>query len=279
MNEDHLERMLKNARLPNMEMNGNRRALRAVLARAVSASAANEQRTGRRSFLKPFFAVGVIIGSILGAVFVLLIKDADASRRVADNLGSIWCTYTDNRGDGGAVIWPPSSPSGQNNFVKSAPGYGGKGYAVRFKGKIDGTDSLGFIGVSTFLGPQCFDGRCSGVDIRKYEKIRFKMKGRISGGDLLLLISSRDQEADSDRAATSCESSYDYESKITEFLTDDWHTVTLDLRADFSRASAPATAAVRRIEDVLSDTRQVKWHVRGEGNASVDVWIDNLEFY
>ena len=272
MTEDHLEKTLKQARPTDVRLDGNREAIRALLRRTTE----RKQRNGHPA-LRPFFAVGVTVGAVLGAVFVLTVRDADASREVTSDLGGAWRTYTDNREDGHTVIWPPSSEGGRNNFVKSAPGYGGTGYAVRFKGSIDGGTGPGFIGVSTFLGPQCADETCAGVDLRGYQKIRFKMRGFVQGGPLLLVVSGPDSKT----AAVENEpgSPREYETDITRFVSDTWHTVTLDLRDDFASAAEGAADARSNMDSVLSDTRQVKWHVRGAEKASVDVWIDNLEFY
>jgi hypothetical protein len=276
MNENNLEKVLREARLPEIEMRRNRAAVRAVLARM-----ADKPLPDRRRLLKPFFAVGVAVGVALGAVFVLLIQDASANQEVADNLGSTWCTYIDGPRDASDAIWPPSSIGGQNNFVKSAPGYGGKGYAIRFKGEIDAESSMGFMGIGAFLGSQCFNADCGGVTIQKYEKIRFKMKGRISGGELVLQISGREHRQEESDGAMPCgpSATIEYEADITDFVTAGWRTVTLDLRDDFKPPVVTKRAAWPSIEAVLSDARQVNWHVRKGGSASVDVWIDDLEFY
>ncbi len=271
MTENHIEAMLQQARPADVAIPANREAIRAIVARA-----ADRKIRSRRPAIRPFFAVGVTVGAVLGAVFVLLIKDADARPEPADNLGGVWRTYTDNRSNG-AVVWPPSSEDGRNNFVKSAPGFGGSGYAVRFKGTVDGGDDSGFIGVSTFLGPQCSNEACAGVDLRKYRRIRFKMRGSVRGGPLLLIIAG--DEAGASHNVDGAQSlSPEFEVDITDLMTDEWRTVTLDLRDDFSRSVTRLGERVTGIESVLSDAHQVKWHVRGGKRAQADVWIDNLEF-
>ncbi len=273
MFEETIEKMLEDARLATIEMGAHRAFVKSALERAVS-----RRRREARPLRKAFFAVGVTVGAVLGAVFVLLIKDAEARFDPADTLASTWYTYTDGRGAESTAVWPPSSSLGQNTFVKSAPGYGGRGYAVRFKGTIFGETRPGFMGVGTLLGPPCLRGVCNGVDIRKYEKIRFDMKGRVRGGTLMLLISGREQTEDGG-ALSANGSKGDFEADITKNLGDDWRRVTLDLRDDFAAAPPAKAPSAPSIEAVLSDTRQVKWHVRGENRADVDVWIDNLEFY
>ena len=267
MREDSMERMLENARLPEIPTAVHRRALRDLVARE-----AEKRSRARSPLFGPIFTIGVSVGSVLGALFVLLMQDAHARVEAADTLGSTWCTYTDGRADG-VAIWPPSSSAGNNNFVKSAPGYGGTGYAVRFTGTITGAGSPGYLGVGTFLGPQCVDGQCSGVDIRKFEKIRFMMKGSIRGGALVLKMQGGEGDADG-RDVSPRNKVGDCEADITKFVTDRWRTVTLDLRDDFEGACGTENA-----DSLLSDIRQVKWHVRGERAAAVDVWIDNLSFY
>ena len=258
MRGDSIERMLENARLPEIPMDAHRQVLRGLVTREI------EKRSRRRRLsFRPIFAVGVSVGTVIGALFVLLIQDAHARVEAADTLGSTWGTYTDGRADG-VAIWPPSSSAGSNAFVKSAPGYGDTGYAVRFTGTIAGEGSPGYLGVGTFLGPQCAFGQCGGVDIRKFDKIRFMMKGHVRGGALVLKM----------QGGESLGRGGDCEADITEFVSTQWRTVTLDLREDFAGACGTGDA-----DGLLSDVRQVKWHVRGEGTAAVDVWIDNLSFY
>lgn len=272
MNADRLEERLRAARLSNVEMKRNHAAVKAALARSADKKPAN----GRRFLIKALSAAGPACALGLGIVLVLLSKEAK-TQNAADDLGNVWCTYIDGGEDGNAVIWPPSSTQGRNNFVKSAPGYGGKGYAVRFKGKVDRRSRAEFMGVTAFLGPRCAGERCGGVNIQKYKKIRFNMKGKLKGGELVLLICNSENEQKN--AGTKADCATAYEAKLTDFVFADWRTVTLDLRGDFTRPEKADSKSLPSIEEVLADAGQVKWHVRRGKEALTDVWIDNLEFY
>ncbi|MBN2344456.1 MAG: hypothetical protein JXX29_09500 [Deltaproteobacteria bacterium] len=279
MTRREIESELRKSALPEIELSKNNDAVRNALKYTVARTGAHVRK---KRIVRTIFSMGVTVGFALGIAMVWLLQSEPPQvvtpppQVVATNLGTMWGTYSDNQSGGNSVVWPPESSDGQNNFVKSSPGYGEKGYAVRFKGKAGEQRRPGFIGVSAVLGPPGEVYKSGGVNIRRYEKIRFKMKGQMSGGELVLRISN--VEPDNESAATVFRKpDIAYEAQITDKMSEDWQTVTLDLRTDFSFAS-PNSAKVK-VEDLLADARHLKWHVRDAAGATVDVWIDELEFY
>ena len=278
MTNEQIKFELLSAKLPKIELKQNRNSVRKALEAATENSSRQQKR---KRLVRTIFSMGVTLGFVLGIAVVWMLQEPPKPTvvKVATNLGSVWCTYSDNATGGNSVVWPPESTENQNNFVKSAPGYGDKGYAVRFKGTAGEQSREGFIGVSTRLGPPCPSTHCSGVNIQKFEKIRFKMKGAVSDGELILLISNADTRVSSDNVAVSVvESNEMYEAQITEFVSDEWRTVTLDLRSDFAFKDGAGQRG-QNVEKVLADAKNLKWHVRNAKGADVDVWIDELEFY
>jgi hypothetical protein len=272
MNRDNLEIELKKAGLLPTDLQRSRTAVRGALLDFVA-----RDRKRKPSVLKFLFLVGLTTGFVLGVMFMVALRSSE-NARIADDLGTVWCTYIDTTDDD-AAIWPPHSTDHANNFVKSAPGYGDVGYAIRFKGQVGRHDQNGYMGVAAFLGRPCMGGDCGGVDIHRFKKIRFKMKGRLSGGELVLLISNRKSREKASVFSVNGGSELAYEAKITDLVAEEWRIVTLDLRQDFSRPKKSAGEKLPDIEEVLADARQVKWHVRNGKRAVADVWIDELEFY
>lgn len=274
-----IENELISAKVGTINISKNRESLRNALHQTTVTGKAQKRR---KRIVRTIFSMGVTLGFVLGIGSVWMLQSNPEKKpdvKVATNLGTLWCTYSDNYNGGNSVVWPPESTSEQNNFVKSAPGYGNRGYAVRFRGKAGERSQEGFIGVSTVLGPPCPSSVCSGVNIQKYQKVRFKMKGKVSGGELVLLISNAETTAgEGTPLRVEPHAGEVYEALLTKFVSSDWQTVTLDLRSDFTMAGN-GTHDSARVEDVLADARNIKWHVRNAKGANVDVWIDDLEFF
>ena len=278
MTHHPIEYEFQAARLTDIDLARNRASIRRALQTATENS---HRKRKKKQVFRAVFSMGVTLGFVLGIAVVWMLQEPPKPTvvKVATNLGTVWCTYSDNSAGGNSVVWPPESTDGQNNFVKSAPGYGDKGYAVRFKGKAGEHSKEGFIGVSTRLGPPCDSNNCNGVNIQEYKKIRFKMKGAVSDGELVLMISNSDPGIDSNNDVVSVTTSDDfYEAEITDFVSDEWRTVTLDLRSDFEFTNGVADGR-KKVEDILADAKNLKWHVKNAKGADVDVWIDELEFY
>lgn len=278
MSLDKIEHELRHAQLPDVEMKKNREVLRNALK---TATQSQQKKAKKQRVVRAIFSLGLTVGFSLGIACVWMLQGSRPTHRVATNLGTMWCTYSDASSGGDSSVWPPESTEGQNNFVKSAPGYGEKGYAIRFKGKTGEQQQKGFIGVSTLLGPP---STTSGINIQQFKKIRFKMKGNVSGGELVLLISNMETDEIAEEKNDSSMQKYPvaFEAPITGFVTDAWQTVTLDLRSDFNFSSHFQKSSKNEalgVEDVLADAKNVKWHVRNGKGATVDVWIDELEFF
>ena len=107
---------------------------------------------------------------MLAAAAVSLYMRVDYSNEQGsvNDLGGIWCTYDDHHEGGTSTVWPPASTKGENNFVKSAPGSGGKGYAIRITGVAGTKLGWDFIGVNTFLSPHSTCPECAGIDLTRF---------------------------------------------------------------------------------------------------------------
>jgi len=269
MSKDNWDAIFKDARLKDVALDQNQKVVRNILLKAV---------VQERSYKKRVLRVAVLMGGAaflaLVTVGILMPKDT-GTRPVANNLGAMWCTCND---DGGSTVWPPVSTANQNNFVKSAPGYGERGYAIRFKGEAGKEDQIGTVGVSALLGPHCKGHTCDGVNIKNYDRLRFKIKGNLFGSELVLSIAKGDRGVPLNvSACIAPDSPGGYEVDLTKYVEPKWNTVTLNLHSDFN---APAGSEENHftLDDVLSNARLVKWYVRNGRGTQVDVWIDEFEF-
>jgi hypothetical protein len=197
----------------------------------------------------------------------------------SNNLGGVWCTFTDSSNGGTSTVWPPVSSSCENHFVKSAPGYGDKGYAVRIKGTA-GTTSDAFLGVNTYLSDKSACPRCIGIDLRIYKGIQFKMKGTIGQGRLFFVLPHESNEASQDRSSCmTLTGNNDYQADITGLVKNNWMNVKLIFRKDFRRTVAISPLQKIDIKTVLADEKLIKWKWYGEKNQKLDLWIDEVELF
>lgn len=239
-----------------------------------------EKRSGRMPALKPAYAALMVLALSAGimAAFFLKIETGD-SPGLSNNLGGVWCTYSDT-GDGGySQVWPPASTKQENNFTKSSPGYGDKGYAVRITGTTGAKLGWDYIGVLTFLSPQASCPSCEGVDISAYRGIRFMIKGSAGSGRLYFVLPYESREYDRGRNTCQTLTKYaDYETDITSKIGKNWSKVEIDFRRDLKQPSWSGSGDIVDIEKVLKDARLIKWHYKGS-SAAADIWIDEMEFY
>lgn len=272
MENKELERLLRESALSGLELPNNKEALKNVLM--------NLNSPYRRFVHTKFWqTAGILFGCFfIAAAFFLVIEDNDQPGPT-NNLGGIWCTYTDSAQGGSSTVWPPVSTSCQNLFVKSSPGYGDKGYAVRISGKAGSTSSA-FLGVNTFLSERATCPRCIGVDLRMYKGIRFKMKGTAGKGKLFFVLPHESRLASPDHSSCITLTEYhDYQADITHHMKKDWTDVKLVFRKDFSQPSSTTPSQKVGIETVLEDENLIKWRWNGEQNETIDLWIDNVELF
>jgi hypothetical protein len=269
MENKGLEKLLRGSAIPRAVLPQGKEALKNALM--------NLNRPYRRwQKVKLWSISGILLGCFcIAAAFFLVVEDNDQPGPT-NNLGGIWSTFTDSAQGGNSTVWPPTSTSCQNLFVKSAPGYGGKGYAVRIKGTT-GIAEGAFLGVNTYLSQNASCPHCMGIDLRMYKGIRFKMKGTIERGKLFFVLPHESRTPTPDRSSCMTLTGYnDYQADITDLVKDNWTDVKLVFGKDFSRP-VPSSQKLN-IETVLEDENLIKWKWNGEKNQKIDLWIDDVEF-
>jgi hypothetical protein len=214
------------------------------------------------------------------AVSVYMKVESGSRQGSVNDLGGIWCTYDDHYQGGTSSVWPPASTTGENNFVKSAPGSGGKGYAIRITGVSGSKLGWDYIGVNTFLSPHATCPECVGIDLTRFTGVKFKIKGLVETGEVKFIMPYEARAVDKSRGICKSMTSYaDYETDITKYITPEWKQVKLVFRKDFKQPFWTKTAEQVNIEQVLANENLIKWqYSRGAGHR-VDIWIDKLEFY
>ncbi|HPD18855.1 MAG TPA: hypothetical protein PLF61_04250 [Candidatus Goldiibacteriota bacterium] len=229
-----------------------------------------------------FFKVAPIFAFIIvtAAVSIYMRIDYNEKQGSINDLGGIWCTYDDHYYGGNSIVWPPASTKGENNFIKSAPGFRGKGYAVRITGVSGTKQGLDFIGVNTFLSQHSTCPECVGINLTGFKGIKFKIKGEIKAGEVKFILPYEARAVDQDRGICKNLTSYgDYEADITRYITPEWKEVKLIFRKDLKQPQWVAKEKRIDIEKVLSDAKLIKWqYSRGQGQK-IDLWIDDVEFF
>jgi hypothetical protein len=256
----------------NIELKKNGEFLRTAL---VSKASSMSRKTGFDLRIIPL-AAALLAAAATGLYMKVDYNNTDSKM---NDLGGIWSTYDDRGSNGTSVVWPPASTSCENLFVKSSPGYGGKGYAVRITGTTGTKLGYDFIGVNTFLSQYSSCPRCSGIDIKKFTGIEFKVKGKIVSGLVSVIIPH--ESAQPDKLLFTCRNltNYeDFEADITKRITPDWKVVRLDFRKDFKQPGWTKKENITDMETVLSNANLLKWQFKGSGGV-VDIWIDDLQLY
>jgi hypothetical protein len=272
MDDKELERLLQQSAISALTLSDNKESLRNVLM--------NLKRPYRRYRKARLWSIAVILsGVLLTAAAVFLVVEDNDSPGPTNNLGGIWATYTDSLEGGSSKVWPPVSSSCRNLFVKSAPGFGGKGYAVRITGTT-GTTASPYLGVSTYLSERATCPRCIGIDLRMYKGIRFKMKGTSGQGRLFFILPHESRTASQDRTHCLTLTGYnDYQADITGLVKKEWKVVSLTFRKDFNQPLNTPSPQKVDIEKVLEDENQIKWKWVGDKNQQIDLWIDDVELF
>jgi hypothetical protein len=272
MNNDELESLIRDSAIPDSHLPENREMLRNVL---VNLHNHRQKRFSLRLWIMPAILLGCFC---VTTALYMIVEDNNQSGPV-NNLGGVWSTFTDSILGGTSMVWPPVSTSCENLFVKSAPGYGGKGYAVRIKGTT-GTGDSAFLGVNTYLSEKASCPRCIGIDLRKYSGISFKMKGDVGKGRLLFILPHESNRSSADNSTCMTLTGYnDYQADITAKVRDEWTTVKLLFRKDFNRPIAVKPSEKVKIESVLEDEKMIKWKWSGEEKQKIDLWIDDVELF
>lgn len=188
--------------------------------------------------------------------------------------GGWWYTYNDSINGGNSVVFPLPG-----KFQMSKSGYGNKGYAVRMKGTAG--DKLGwdFFGVGVTLASTCSCPDSKPVDLREYANIQFKMKGKFSGGRLIIMLPYTENRCQSglDRQETLTEWA-DYETALTGKIKPYWVTISLNLRKDFHQPKWVKQNSIVPIEKVLENCKNLNFQFSSPDGDSVDIWIDEIVF-
>jgi hypothetical protein len=272
MEDKEIEKLLKESAFSGSILPDNKESIRNVLT--------NIKHPYRRYRNVRLWSIAVILsGVLLTAAALFLVVEDNEQPGPTNNLGGIWSTYTDSSEGGSSKVWPPVSSSCQNLFVKSAPGFGGKGYAVRITGTT-GTNASPFLGVKTYLSERAACPRCIGIDLRGYKGIRFKMKGTFGQGRLFFILPHESRTVSPDRTHCLTLTGYnDYQVDITGFVKDDWKLVSLVFRKDFSQPLNTPPSQRVDIEKVIEDENQIMWKWVGEKERQIDLWIDDVELF
>lgn len=272
MDNDELAALIRDSAIPDTQLPENRDILRNVLFNLHTCRQ-------KRFFLRSWIVPAILLGCFCVTTALYMIVEDNNQSGPVNNLGGVWCTFTDSTRGGTSKVWPAVSTSCENLFVKSAPGYGGKGYAVRIKGTA-GTGDSAFLGVNSYLSEKASCPRCIGIDLRKYRGISFKMKGSAGAGRLLFILPHESNRASADNTSCMTLTGYnDYQADITAKVRDEWTTVKLVFRKDFQRPIAAAPSENVDIESVLEDEKLIKWKWGGKNNQKVDLWIDDVELF
>jgi hypothetical protein len=261
------EKDFNKARLENVTIPQNREFLRNALINSAAAK--------KKSF---FNFVPVKIGAaafavVLAAVFMVVEDNNNPGQ--TNNLGGVWSTYDDTEEGNNSVVWPQAPKACENLFEKSAPGFGGKGYAVRVTGTA-GDKAKTTLGVNTYLSEHASCPRCSGINITMFKGIKFKMKGNIAGGALYFILPHESGEPDENK--TLCQSltdNNDYTADISGLVKNEWSDVKLDFYKSFKQPKGTTV----KIDKVLENANRIKWEWKGNKGEKMDVWIDEIQFY
>src|SRR5665811_1338664 len=151
-------------KVKEIELPKNKEFLRSIF---MVKAAQNAKKAAWPFFYVKFIPVFVAVIAI-AAVGLYMKVDYNNSNTQRNELGGIWSTYDDHATGGTSSVWPPASTSCENLFVKSAPGYGDRGYAVRITGTAGTSTGSDYIGVNTFLSEYSSCPHCNGIDIRKF---------------------------------------------------------------------------------------------------------------
>jgi len=269
-----MENKLKKAK--EIELPKNKEFLKSII---MAQTAKNSAKTARPSFNMKFIPVFAAVIAI-AAVGLYMKVDYNNSNSQRNELGGIWCTYDDHATGGTSSVWPPASTSCENLFVKSAPGYGGRGYAVRITGTAGTSTGSDYIGVNTFLSEYSSCPHCNGIDIRKFHGIEFKIKGSVTAGKVMFIIPHEGKAADKNMNTCGSLTDYaDYETDITKTITADWKTVRLDFKKDFKQPVWAKKENLVSIDEVLADANLIKWQYKEGKGSQVDIWIDDLQLF
>jgi len=223
----------------------------------------------------------IILYLFLGAAYalaepgskVLVIDNCDDGNIRTQSTGW-WYTYTDSADGGNSKVFPP-----HGQFSMGTPGYRGKGKAAHMVGIAGNRLGWDYVGIGFTLSNKCGCPAAQPVDIRDYSYLNFTMKGRLTGGRLVVVLQYTENScADSLDHPQSLIEWADYEVDITRKITPKWTSVRLEFRKDFHQPTWTKKGMIVPIEAVLQNSKNLNFQFSSPDGDSIDVWIDDIEF-
>ena len=269
MDENEVIKKLKEAKLAETPVDNNKKAVKAAL---LNRRIVREQAQPP-AYMRLVTAMAAVFA--LSMVTFFVVDNMDDGDKFNRN-GGIWSTYNDKHEGGNSYVWPPVGPG----FVMSKPGYGGKGYAVNLKGRTGKKlgHNYNYLGVVVRFDEKSKCPSCKGTNIKKYNGIRFKVKGDLKGGQLFFVLPHESDKCIMERLTCESLTDYaDYEANISSYVRSVWTTVTIDFKSTLKQPFWAEKKAV--IEDVLAAVHLFKWQYKNGTGEEMDLWIDDVELY
>jgi hypothetical protein len=207
------------------------------------------------------------------AVKPLLIDNFEDGNDISKT-GGWWYTYNDAEDGGNSKVLP--SPSA-DNFKPDRSNNDNQGYAAHMHGTAGNKLGWDYFGMGVTLSEKsgCPEGS-KPVDLRKYSTLQFKIKGKIKGGRLTVIIPYTANYCKGSNPVT-LTGWEDYEAAITSFVTDKWTTVKLNLRKNFFQPRWTQKEHIIPIEKVLWQLHTIEWHYSSQDGETADIWIDDIQ--
>lgn len=278
-NKKEIIKILRDAKIDDLKMDKNKENLKNILM-IIAARKLKSETTFQIPFI--FRYITAVAGFfILFFLTYFVIDNMDDGDKFNRN-GGIWSTYSDRQQGGDSVVWPIEHGYGTDDFIMSSPGFGDKGWAVRVTGRTG--YKLGFnynyLGVVVRFNSRSYCPECKGTNIRKYNGIKFKIKGNLQQGQLFFILPYESEECISERLTCSSLTDYaDYEKDITGYVKDKWEIVMIDFRKDLSQPYWVKKDKVVSIEKVLENVHLFKWQYKNGNGNIMEIWIDDVELY
>jgi hypothetical protein len=278
MDENEVIKKLESAKLSEFSTVSHKALLKT---RLIKYAARGTKPVKAHGFHRYIFAAAVVAVCAFSAVTYYVVDNMESGTRF-NKRGGVWSTYSDKQQGGDSAVWPPEYRQPGEGFVMSAPGYGGTGYAVRITGTTG--PKLGFnynyLGVVARFTNKSSCPTCEGTDIKKYNGIRFKVKGSLAGGTVSFILPCESNKCIMDRKTCESLTDYaDYEKDITASIGQDWNTVQIVFRDDLKQPRWAGRRLSVPIGTVLGNVHLFKWQYKNGNGAIMDLWINDVELF
>jgi hypothetical protein len=221
----------------------------------------------------------LVLLPVISSAAGLLIDDCDKGS-LFNKLGGMWCTYNDASDGGTSKVWPPASQPASNGFKMSGPGYGNKGCAVRITGRAGTKLGYDFLGVVMLYNNNSGCPKCAGTDISMYTGVEFKVKGRVTTGQVIFILPYESSECVKKKSFCKSLTGYgDFLADITDQVGKDWQTVRIDFKNDLAQPDWTKVRDMTDIKKVLKHVHSFNWQYKGGKGAKIDLWIDDIKLY